>query len=69
VVLSLMKSTRKHREILILPKSANALEVEKELAAIDRTYKRVSKSRKSAREFLQRAGILDDNGKLSERYR
>ena len=44
-------------------------EIAAELKAIDNTYKRVSKSRKTAIAFLARAGILDRDGNLTPPYR
>lgn len=43
--------------------------VEQELAAIDATFKRVSKTKAKAKAFLTRAGILNKKGKLAKAYR
>ncbi len=40
-----------------------------ELAAIDRAYQKVSKTRASARAFLLKAGIADKQGRLKRAYR
>ncbi|TLD71305.1 hypothetical protein FEM03_07175 [Phragmitibacter flavus] len=45
------------------------LDVEAELKSIETTYKRVTKSKKTAIAFLKRAGILDTEGKLAKPYR
>ena len=44
-------------------------DVEQQLQAIDATFIRVSKTRKKAKAFLTRAGILDKKGKLAKAYR
>lgn len=43
--------------------------VEEHLAVSRRAMKKVLKSRKSAREYLQAAGILDSKGNLAKAYR
>lgn len=44
-------------------------QADKELAAMKVYMKKVSRSKKSATEFLLRAGVIDKNGVLAEHYR
>lgn len=42
----------------------------KEMASMERAFKKIMRSKKSAREFLIKAGILDQTGeRLAKRYR
>ena len=43
--------------------------VKADIAAIDRTYKKVSKNKATAIAFLHKAGILTKTGKLAKAYR
>lgn len=42
---------------------------DKELAAMKAYMKKVNRSKKSATEFLEAAGIFDKNGRLAKQYR
>lgn len=43
--------------------------VDKELKLLEAAYKRVSKSKTTAKNFLMSAGILDKKGNLAKSYR
>jgi hypothetical protein len=43
--------------------------VQADLAAIDRTFKRVTKSKATALAFLQKVGIATKTGRLTKAYR
>lgn len=63
------KPTSKQPKKLPPLKSAGPIDVEAELAAIERAYKKASRSKATARAFLVRAGILNKNGNLAKKYR
>ena len=44
-------------------------DVDAEVKAIQKAYRRVSKNSKTAISFLSRAGILTKSGKLAKSYR
>ena len=44
-------------------------EVQRTLEAIENTYRRISKNKRTAIQFLQRAGIVGKDGRLAPAYR
>lgn len=64
-----MKSVTNGTVLTAASRSETTRRVERDLHAMDRTFKKVSKSKKTAVAFLQRAGILDSTGKPAKRYR
>jgi hypothetical protein len=44
-------------------------EVDREVAAMRRFSKKITRTKKSARAFLIRGGFITKDGKLTERYR
>ena len=52
---------------IICPRSKT--EVDREVAAIHRVGKKIARTKKSARDFLIRTGLLTKGGKLTKRYR
>ena len=57
------------RKAPVYRRYSDKLDIKAELAAMDRIYKRASRTKASAIRFLQEAGILDKTGKLAKEYR